>query len=63
MLQAREAERTGRCRRETPITLCAPPDGRVIEGIVDLAFEQGGSWTVVDFKTAEEEELPAPDRM
>jgi ATP-dependent helicase/nuclease subunit A len=26
-------------------------DGLVVEGIVDLAFKQDGTWVVVDFKT------------
>jgi len=29
-------------------------DGTLIEGNVDLAFEQNGGWTVVDFKTDHE---------
>lgn len=38
-------------RREVGITLRAP-DGRLVEGVVDLAFrEADGSTTVVDFKT------------
>jgi ATP-dependent exoDNAse (exonuclease V) beta subunit len=27
------------------------PDGSLVEGVLDLAFEDGGGWTVVDFKT------------
>jgi ATP-dependent exoDNAse (exonuclease V) beta subunit len=46
---ARAAER-GACRREMPVTFSCP-DGTVIEGVVDLAFEDEGRWTVVDFKT------------
>jgi ATP-dependent exoDNAse (exonuclease V) beta subunit len=53
MLRAREAERRGRCRRETPITAVAP-DGTVLEGVLDLAFEEDAGWTVVDFKTEAE---------
>ena len=26
-------------------------DGSLVEGVLDLAFEDGGGWTVVDFKT------------
>ncbi|MCB9659518.1 MAG: UvrD-helicase domain-containing protein [Sandaracinaceae bacterium] len=37
-------------RRETPILLRAPDD-TLVEGIVDLAFREGDTWTVVDFKT------------
>ncbi|HEY3099040.1 MAG TPA: UvrD-helicase domain-containing protein [Methylomirabilota bacterium] len=57
--RAREAWRAGRCRRETPLA-CRQPDGSLIEGIVDLAFEDAGGWTVVDFKTDAEiaAELP-----
>ena len=40
----------GRCRRETPVTFGCP-DGSLIEGVVDLAFEDDGQWMVVDFKT------------
>jgi ATP-dependent helicase/nuclease subunit A len=53
MRRAREAERRGRCRRETPITAVAP-DGTVLEGVLDLAFEEDAGWTVVDFKTEAE---------
>jgi ATP-dependent helicase/nuclease subunit A len=48
--RAREAERRGACRRETPVT-CRMPDGTVVEGIVDLAFEEHGEWVVVDYKS------------
>ncbi|HTV02124.1 MAG TPA: UvrD-helicase domain-containing protein [Luteitalea sp.] len=44
------AQRTGRCRRETPVTLRLD-DGRWVEGQFDLAFEDADGWTVVDFKT------------
>jgi ATP-dependent exoDNAse (exonuclease V) beta subunit len=47
------ARRSPRCRRETPIAW-RDPDGSLIEGVVDLAFEQSGGWTVIDFKTDEE---------
>ena len=30
------------------------PDGTLVEGIVDLAFEEAGEWTVVDYKTDRE---------
>jgi ATP-dependent exoDNAse (exonuclease V) beta subunit len=50
MSRAREAWRAGRCRREAPVA-CRQPDGSLIEGVVDLAFEDGEGWTVVDFKT------------
>jgi ATP-dependent helicase/nuclease subunit A len=53
MRRARSAHERGSCRRETPIT-CVLPDGKLLEGIVDLAFEDGGRWTVVDYKTDRE---------
>ena len=52
LARAREATKTNQCRRETPV---AWRDGdRLIEGVVDLAFEEGSRWTLVDFKTDEE---------
>jgi ATP-dependent helicase/nuclease subunit A len=30
------------------------PDGTQVEGVVDLAFEENGVWTVVDYKTDRE---------
>jgi ATP-dependent exoDNAse (exonuclease V) beta subunit len=50
LIRAHAASRTGRCRRETPVVL-READGTLIEGVVDLAFEEDGAWTVVDFKT------------
>ena len=50
---ARQAAHQGRCRREVPIAW-RDPDGLLVEGVVDLAFEQAGAWTVIDFKTDEE---------
>jgi ATP-dependent exoDNAse (exonuclease V) beta subunit len=49
----REAAQQGRCRREVPIAW-RDSDGSLIEGAIDLAFEQAESWTVIDFKTDEE---------
>jgi ATP-dependent exoDNAse (exonuclease V) beta subunit len=42
----------GQCRRELPVALRLE-DGTVLDGVVDLAFSDGGEsgWTVVDFKT------------
>ncbi len=51
--RARAAARRGAARRETPVT-CLAPDGTLLEGIVDLAFEEQGLWTVVDYKTDRE---------
>lgn len=53
LVQARRAAVRGACRRETPVTLSLA-DGTVVEGIVDLAFEDNGTWTVVDYKTDRE---------
>jgi len=50
LVRARAADARGACRRETPVTFTMP-DGSLIEGIVDLAFEEDGVWTVVDYKT------------
>ena len=50
---ARNAAQNGRCRREVPIAW-RDPKGVLIEGVIDLAFEQAGGWTVIDFKTDEE---------
>jgi len=51
--RAHAAERRGACRRESPVS-CTFPDGTLIEGIVDLAFDEEGCWTVVDYKTDRE---------
>jgi len=52
MRRAAKCERHGHCRREVPVTLF---QGEVlIEGVIDLAFEEPSEWTVVDFKTDEE---------
>jgi ATP-dependent exoDNAse (exonuclease V) beta subunit len=51
--RARAAGARGACRRETPVT-CLLPDGALVEGVVDLAFEHDGTWTVVDYKTDRE---------
>jgi len=51
--RARNAAARGRCRRETPVTVSSPT-GLLLEGIVDLAFEEQGQWIVVDYKTDRE---------
>jgi ATP-dependent helicase/nuclease subunit A len=51
--RAREAAQEGRCRREVPIAWY-DSNGLLIEGVIDLAFEQAEEWTVIDFKTDEE---------
>jgi ATP-dependent exoDNAse (exonuclease V) beta subunit len=40
-------------RRETPVTW-VQKDGMLIEGVLDLAFDDGDSTVVVDFKTDHE---------
>jgi ATP-dependent exoDNAse (exonuclease V) beta subunit len=61
LLRARAAEARGACRRETPVT-CTMSDGTVVEGVVDLAFEEAGEWTVVDYKTDREIAAAGEDR-
>jgi ATP-dependent exoDNAse (exonuclease V) beta subunit len=51
--RVRQAERAGRCDRELPIIWKAP-DGTLIEGTIDLAFEDLTGLTVIDFKTDRE---------
>ena len=51
--RARAANQRGTCRRETPVML-RDADESLVEGTVDLAFEESGRWTVVDFKTDRE---------
>jgi ATP-dependent helicase/nuclease subunit A len=53
LVRARAAEARGACRRETPVTI-VDDDGTLVEGVVDLAFEEDGVWTVVDYKTDRE---------
>ena len=53
MARARAASAAGRCRRETPVAGVGP-DGMLLEGVLDLAFEDDEAWTVVDFKVAAE---------
>src|SRR5262249_28309537 len=61
MARARTASGRGACRRETSIT-CVTPDGTLLEGVVDLAFEHDGSWTVVDYKTEREIAVAGEER-
>jgi ATP-dependent helicase/nuclease subunit A len=51
--RAHTASARGACRRETPVT-CTLEDGTLVEGVVDLAFEEQGVWTIVDYKTDRE---------
>jgi ATP-dependent exoDNAse (exonuclease V) beta subunit len=50
MARARAA---ARLRRETPITW-TQPDGTLIEGVLDLAFDEQDATVVIDFKTDHE---------
>jgi len=59
--RARAAEARGVCRRETPVT-CTLEDGTLVEGVVDLAFEDTGRWIVVDYKTDREIAEDGEDR-
>lgn len=45
-----EARAARRLEREYPI-VTTTPDGLVLDGVLDLAFEADGVWTVVDWKT------------
>ena len=53
MRRAAAAATRGQARRECPVTVTGP-DGSLLEGVVDLAFEEDGAWMVVDFKTDRE---------
>jgi ATP-dependent helicase/nuclease subunit A len=53
LLRAREAWKAGKCRREAPVAW-VEPDGVLVEGVLDLAFEDDTGWTVIDFKTDRE---------
>jgi ATP-dependent exoDNAse (exonuclease V) beta subunit len=59
MARARECTKAGRCRRETPVTLSI--GGSLVEGVADVAFLEGDTWTVVDFKTDRELERRLED--
>jgi ATP-dependent exoDNAse (exonuclease V) beta subunit len=50
---AARASAEGRCYRETPVTM-RTPSGKLVEGTVDLAFDDGHTFVVVDFKTDRE---------
>ncbi|HEX5474150.1 MAG TPA: UvrD-helicase domain-containing protein [Vicinamibacterales bacterium] len=47
------ARRSARIRRETPVSW-RQSDGLLIEGVLDLAFDEGANTIVVDFKTDHE---------
>jgi len=44
------ARKSKLCRRELPILLKLEGN-RILEGVIDLAFEENGTWHIVDFKT------------
>jgi ATP-dependent helicase/nuclease subunit A len=44
------ARKSKLCRRELPILLKLEAN-RILEGVIDLAFEENGTWHIVDFKT------------
>ncbi len=50
---AGRAAREGQCYRETPVTYRLE-SGELVEGYVDLAYRDGPSMVVVDFKTDRE---------
>jgi hypothetical protein len=51
--RVRAAAAAGRCARECPV-LWRAPDGSLVEGTVDVVFEEGDALTVLDFKTDRE---------
>ena len=61
LVRARRATARGACRRETPVTVTLE-DGTLVEGVVDLAFEEDGEWIVVDYKTDREIAAAGEDR-
>ena len=51
--RVRAAAAAGRCARECPL-LWRAPDGSIVEGTVDVVFEEGDALTILDFKTDRE---------
>jgi ATP-dependent exoDNAse (exonuclease V) beta subunit len=51
--RVRAATAAGRCARECPL-LWRAPDGSIVEGTVDVVFEEEDALTVLDFKTDRE---------
>jgi ATP-dependent exoDNAse (exonuclease V) beta subunit len=51
--RARNAGASGRCSREVPVMWLAP-DNTLVEGTVDLAFQEDNRLVVLDFKTNRE---------
>lgn len=48
--RGRFAAASGQCRREVPVAW-RTSSGTLVEGVIDLAFQEAGRWTIVDFKT------------
>jgi ATP-dependent exoDNAse (exonuclease V) beta subunit len=61
LTRARAAEAQGACRRETPVAITLA-DGSLVEGVVDLAFEDHSGWTIADYKTDREMAESGEDR-
>ncbi|MCC7416082.1 MAG: UvrD-helicase domain-containing protein [Acidobacteria bacterium] len=61
LARARAAAARGACRRESPIALMMA-DGSIVEGSVDLAFEEPEGWTIVDYKSDRELASEGEDR-
>ena len=51
--EVRQAQASGACLRECPV-LWRLPDGTLLEGTVDVVYEQSGGVTILDFKTDRE---------
>jgi len=51
------ARAASRCHRELPVLLPLE-GGKVLEGVLDLAFLEQGTWTIVDFKTDADQDTP-----
>jgi ATP-dependent exoDNAse (exonuclease V) beta subunit len=58
---ARRAGARGGLRREVPVVV-PNGDGHVLDGVVDLALLDEGSWLVVDYKTEDPDAMP-PERL
>ena len=59
--RARRSAGRGACRRESAVSLVLD-NGVLVEGIVDLAFEEDGVWTIVDYKTDRDLEAAGEER-
>ncbi|HWX23839.1 MAG TPA: 3'-5' exonuclease, partial [Vicinamibacteria bacterium] len=54
------ARKASRCFRELPLVF--PDGGDLVEGVVDLVFEEAGGFTIVDYKTDSITEAQALDQ-